>query len=72
MFQYGDGYRKFDSSRIKEVTIKVPFSLLEKHQVEECTALWEGMFAVGLRWDLIDILVALAEAGFLYIPEGFS
>lgn len=47
----------------------MPFSLLEKHQVE---AQWEGTFAVGLRCGLIDTLVALAEAGFLYIPEGFS
>lgn len=72
VFQCGNGFRKFDSSRIKEVIVRCFSVSWWKYQVEGCTAQWEGTFAVGLRCDLIDILVGLAEAGFLYIPERFS
>lgn len=42
----------------------------------ETAAIWDtehngGASAVGLRCDLIGILVALVEAESLYMPEGF-
>lgn len=74
MFWCSTGLRKFDRSRVKVVIIEVLFKSVggDIRWREGSHSLVGGSLCCGLRYDLIDdALVTLAEAEFLYSPEGF-